>query len=119
MNYRFYNANPKGLLIDDCVLRAISVAEGISWSECQEKLSHLANKEGRLLNEVIFVEKYLDKRYPRKCIKNMTIGEFAKICPKGNYVVSCNGHVVAVLNNVIVDTFDSSKRIMKCCWKVK
>ena len=63
MSYKFYNANPKGLLIDDCVLRSISVAEGISWGECQEKLSHLANKEGRLLNEVIFVEDYLDKKY--------------------------------------------------------
>ena len=41
--YKFYNANPKGLFIDDCVLRSISVAEGISWGECQEKLSKLAN----------------------------------------------------------------------------
>ena len=83
MSYKFYNANPKGLFIDDCVLRSISVAEGISWGECQEKLSRLANKEGRLLNEVIFVEDYLDKRYPRKCIKDMTVGEFASMCPKG------------------------------------
>lgn len=28
--YKYYNANPKGLLTDDCVLRSISVAEGIS-----------------------------------------------------------------------------------------
>ena len=117
--YIFYNANPKGLFIDDCVLRSISVAEGISWSECQKKLSYLSNKEGRLLNEVVFVEKYLDERYPRKCMKNMTVGEFAKICPKGNFVVTMNGHITTVINNVIVDTFDCSKRIMKCCWQIK
>ena len=118
-NYHFYNANPNNLFIDDCVLRSISVAEGISWSECQEKLSRLANKEGRLLNEVVFVDKYLDSRYPRKCFKNMTVGEFAKKCPKGNFVVTMNGHITAILNNIIVDTFDCSKRIMKCCWKIK
>lgn len=88
MAYKFYNANPKGLLIDDCVLRSISVAEGISWNECQEKLSKLANKEAMLLNDVRFVEGYLDDRYPRKCYDNMTIGEFAKQCPKGHFVVT-------------------------------
>lgn len=119
MAYRYYNANPRNILTDDCVLRSISVAEGISWGECQEKLSRLANKEGRLLNEVIFVEDYLNKRYPKKCFRNMTIGEFAKKCPKGNFVVTTNGHITAVLNNVIVDTFDCSKRIMKCCWQIK
>ena len=30
MKYKFYNANPKGLFIDDCVLRSISVDEGKS-----------------------------------------------------------------------------------------
>ena len=116
--WKYYNANPKGLLIDDCVLRSISVAEGISWNECQKKLSYLANKESMLLNDVIFVEKYLDKRYPRKCYNNMTIGEFARICPKGHFVVTTLGHITAIIDNVIVDTFDCSNRIMKCCWQI-
>ena len=116
--WRYYNANPKGFLIDDCVLRSISVAEGISWKECQEKLSSLANKEAMLLNDVIFVEKYLDKRYPRKCYKNMRVGEFARICPKGHFLVTMDGHITAIIDNIIVDTFDCSKRIMKCCWQI-
>ena len=59
--YRYYNANPRDLLVDDCVLRSISVAEGISWNECQRKLSDLANDEAMLLNDVEFVENYLDE----------------------------------------------------------
>lgn len=116
--YKFYNANPKGLFTDDCVLRSISVAEGITWSECQEKLSYLSNKEAKILNDVSFVEDYLDKRYPRKCYNNMTVGEFSKMCPKGHFVVTMNGHITAIIDNVIVDTFDCSKRIMKCCWQI-
>lgn len=119
MNYRHYNANPKGLYIDDCVIRAISVAEGNSWHETHNKLSRLSNKEGMLLNDVVFVEKYLDERYPRKCYKNLTIGEFAKMCPKGHFVVTTKGHIVAIIDNVIVDTWDSSKRTMKCCWAIE
>jgi hypothetical protein len=116
--YKYYNANPKNLLIDDCVLRSISVAEGISWNECQRKLSYLANEEAMLLNDVEFVENYLDERYPRECCKDMTIGEFCKICPKGHFVVTTRGHITAIIDNVIVDTFDCSNRIMWCCWKI-
>lgn len=116
--YKYYNANPKGLFIDDCVLRSISVAEGISWEVCHKKLSRLANEESRLLNDVIFVEKYLDSNYPRKCIKNMTIGQFANVCPKGHFVVTTNGHITAIIDNVIVDTWDCSKRKMLCCWQI-
>lgn len=116
--FKYYNANPQKLLINDCVLRSISVAEGITWNECQEKLSYLANKKAMLLNDVEFVEEYLDERYPRECCSNMTVGEFAKECPKGHYVVTMNGHITAIIDNVIVDTFDCSDRIMWCCWKI-
>ena len=116
--YKYYNANPRKLLIDDCVLRSISVAEGITWEECQKKLSKLANKEAMLLNDVEFVEKYLDERYPRKCYKNMTIGQFCRTCSKGHFVVTTKGHITAIIDDVIVDTFDCSNRIMMCCWQI-
>jgi hypothetical protein len=116
--YKYYNANPRDLLIDDCVIRSISVAEGISWNECQRKLSDLANEEAMLLNDVEFVENYLDERYPRKCIKNMTIGEFCRNCPRGHFVVTTRGHITAIIDNVIVDTFDCSNRTMWCCWQI-
>lgn len=116
--FKYYNANPQKLLINDCVLRSISVAEGISWNECQEKLSYLANKKAMLLNDVEFVESYLDDRYIRKCCENMTVGEFAKKCPKGHFVATMNGHITAIIDNVIVDTFDCSDRIMWCCWEI-
>jgi hypothetical protein len=116
--YHYYNANPKGLLTDDCVLRSISVAEGISWEECQRKLSYLSGKKGLLLNDVEFVEDYLDRLYPRKCYDNMTIGQFAKICPKGHFVATTQGHITAIIDNVIVDTFDCSNRDLYCCWQI-
>ena len=117
--FKYYNTNPLNILTDDCVLRAISVAEGISWDECQRKLSYLSNKEGLLLNDIGFVEQYLDDRYNRKCYQNITIGQFAKSCPKGNFVVTTKGHITAIINNVIVDTWDCSNRLMKCCWQIK
>ena len=118
MRYFFYNPNPKGLLTDDCVCRSISVAEGITWEQCHEKLSDLSRREGVILNDVSFVENYLDKRYPRMCYENMTVGEFSKIAPKGHFVATMNGHITAIIDNVIVDIFDCSNRKIKCCWQI-
>ena len=31
--YKYMNMNPNGNNVEDCTIRAISVAEGISWDE--------------------------------------------------------------------------------------
>lgn len=118
MRYYFYNANPKGLFTEDCTCRSIAVAEGITWEECHEKLSDLSRKYGVILNDSRFIEDYLDKRYPRICYKDMSVGEFSKIAPKGHFVVTMRGHITAIIDNVIVDTFDCSDRQMLCCWQI-
>ena len=63
--WKYYNANSKGNFVNDCVVRAISVAESKSWDNTYEELSDLAQSEGILLDDVNFVENYLDKRYSR------------------------------------------------------
>lgn len=117
--YKYYNANPFNLNTEDCVLRSISVAEGITWNECQKKLSCLSRKEGKLLNDATFVEKYLDLNYKRLRYSNITVGEFARICSKGHFVATMTNHITAIIDNVIVDTFDCSNRIIKNCWQIK
>lgn len=116
--YKYYNANPKNLLTDDCVIRSISVAEGISWNDCQHKLSILSGEAGKVLNDAKFVEDYLDDRYPRVSYGGIRVGDFAKSCPKGHFLVTMNNHITSIIDNVIVDTFDCSDRIIKSCWKV-
>ena len=64
MKYFYYNANPKGLFTEDCTCRSISVAEGITWEECHKKLSDLSRQYGVILNDVDFIEDYLDKNLP-------------------------------------------------------
>ena len=115
----YYNANPLNVYTEDCTIRAISVAEGTTWDEAYGKLSYLAGIRGKILNDVVFIEEYLDSKYQRQCYTNVTVGEFAEKCPKGHFVVTMNNHIVAIIDNVIVDTFDCSNRIMKCCWKIK
>ena len=117
--WRYYNANSKGNFVNDCVVRAISVAEGKSWDKTYEELSDIAQSEGILLDDVNFVENYLDKRYPRACHYSKTVGEFLNEHTHGVYLVTMQGHITVIQNGVLYDTFDCRPRRMWCAWKVK
>lgn len=121
--FKHYNANVKGNNVSDCVVRAISLAEGESWKHTYRKLSMLAEEKGTLLDDVDFVESYLDDRYPRQAHLSKTVGEFSEECKKGIYLVTMPGHITCIIKGkegigVIYDTFDPSQRRMWCAWKV-
>ena len=116
--FTYRNVNPNKFDIEDCTVRALSTIEGISWDKAYEKLSYYARKMGLMMSSVEFIEHYLDKRYPRKCHYDITVGQFAKDHPKGKYLVTMPGHITAIKNGVIIDTFDCSDRMMWCSWKV-
>ena len=116
--YKFYNANTKGNFVNDCVVRAISVAEDKSWNETYEELSDLAQIEGVLLDDVEFIENYLDKRYIRECHYSKSVGEFLEEFPTGTYLITMKGHITTIIDGVLYDTFDCRDRRMWCAWKV-
>ena len=116
--FKYYNANAKNNFIDDCVIRAVSVAEGKTWDETYDELSILARKQGLLFSSVPFVENYLDNKYKRTCCKSKTVGEFADSHKKGIYLITMNGHITCSFYGVIIDTFNPKNRLMKCAWKV-
>ena len=117
--WKYYNANSKGNFVNDCVVRAISVAEGKSWDETYDELSDIAQSEGILLDDVEFVENYLDKRYKRACHYSKTVGEFINEHTHGTYLITMPGHITVAINGVLFDTFDCRVSRMWCAWKVK
>lgn len=86
--YKYYNANEFGYDIEDCTIRAVSVAEGISWDKAYQKLSDYARKRGLMLSSVESIEQYLDDNYERVCDTGLTVGEFAENYPLGRFLVT-------------------------------
>lgn len=86
--FTYYNANEFGRDIEDCTIRATSVAEGISWDEAYKKLSDYARKRGLMINSVESIEQYLDDNYERICTPNVTVGEFAYENPYGIFLIT-------------------------------
>lgn len=116
--YKFHNANSKGNFVNDCVVRAISVAESKTWDESYDELSDIAQSEGILLDDVRFVENYLDRMYKRVSHYSKTVGEFAEEYPKGVYLVTMPGHITVIIDGVVLDVFDCRNRTMWTAWEV-
>ncbi len=118
MNYKFYNANARGMFVNDCTIRAISLAEGKTWDETYAELSEIAQQQGIILDDVNFIEPLLDSRYERVCYDSKTVGEFAEENPYGVFLITMNGHITCCIDGVIYDTFDCRERTMWCAWEV-
>ena len=117
--YKYYNANALGNYVNDCSIRAISVAENKSWGETYDELSRIAKRNGILLDDVNFIEPLLDSRYDRvPTYFSETVGDFIDEHPKGTYLITMNGHITVAINSTIYDTFDCRDRILKDAWQV-
>lgn len=117
--YKFYNANPRGNFVNDCTIRAISLAEGKTWDETYMELSDIAQRNGIILDDVNFIEPLLDFRYKRECPREKFVGEFVEEHPKGTYLLTMKGHISCCINGCLYDSFDCRDRVMWCAWKVK
>ena len=116
--YRYYNKNSHNNRIDDCVIRSLATLTNRSWREVYDELSNLAGNEGLMFESADFVEDYLDKRYERIPHYSKTVGEFTKEYPHGRYAITMQGHITAVIDGDIIDTFDCSDRIIRCAWAI-
>ena len=116
--FKYYNANPYGNDISDCVIRALSVLTNRSWRSVYDELTKRAGDKGLMFDRVEFVEDYLDDRYPRECHYSKTVEEFAREHPYGKYAVTMENHITAIIDGYIVDTFFPDK-VMRCAWKIE
>ena len=118
MSYKFFNANAHGNFVNDCTIRAISVAEGKTWDETYQELSEIAQQNGIILDDVNFIEPLLDNRYQRVCYNQKYVGDFVEEHSKGTFLITMNGHITCCIDGVIYDTFDCRDRMMWCAWYV-
>lgn len=119
--YEYYNANPLGRIVNDCTVRAISLATEQSWDATYRELSEFARKQGITFSEIEFINEYLEKRYKHYCLANeiMTLEDFLNLKLPGRWLVTMSGHITCVIDGICYDTFDPSNRYIWCVYKVK
>lgn len=118
--YRYYNANPFGRHVNDCAVRAISLAENESWDDTYQKLSDYSRRQGITLSETSFINDYLADRYERVCLRGIyTVQDFLDLQMRGTYLITMSGHITCVIDGEVWDTFDCTSRPVWCIYRVK
>lgn len=117
MTYKYYNPNPTGEDKTDCVVRALTIALNKSWDEVYWLLCNLGQAFGIWGDRMEVWSSCLRqcgfKRFtiPNTCPDCYTFWEFVKDHPRGTYVLASEGHVAAVKDGVLYDSFDSRARV--------
>lgn len=125
MAYKFYNPNPDGILVDDCVFRALSIVMDEDWETTYVKLAVLGLMYHNRMDSNYVWGKYLEnngfKKYiiPDTCPDCYTIRKFCDDHKSGIYLLATGNHVVAVIDGDYIDTFDSGDYIPIYYWKRK
>lgn len=121
--FSYYNANPYKRLVNDCTVRAISVATDKTWNETYRELSDYARIEGNMLDDVMYIDRYLDmnfeKVYCKGSRRRLSVDEFVRQYTKGIYLITMRGHITCCIDGTIYDTFYPGDRLVWDVYKVK
>lgn len=120
--FKYYNANPRNRQVNDCTVRAISLATGRTWDQAYEELSKFAQAQAIMPDEVDYINEYLGRRYRRACGcqgEKITVGDFVRLYPYGIFLITMSGHITCAINGTIYDTFDPSDRYVWDAYIVK
>ena len=126
--YKYYNAHPKGLIVGDCVKRAITVAAEMDYMQVQRELNKYkkvtgANKFNAGYNPHKYVENVLNAvklSFPAKKGEHRMNGtRFCLKYPKGRYILNMANHWSCCVDGVIYDIWDCSNKCVYTAYKIK
>lgn len=123
--YQRYNPNPETARVGDCTVRALCKALSKDWYEVYINLCLYGlvyadmpsanNVWGAYLKDCGYERCII----PDTCPNCYTVEDFTQKHSKGTYVLSLNGHVVAVKDGDYFDTWDSGQEIPVYYWREK
>lgn len=117
------NPNPKGKLVGDCVIRAVSIATGNTWCRVYDEIYQVGREECDMMSSDAVWGLYLYRigfepfLLPEACPKCTTVREFAKRFPEGTYIIGTGGHAVCVRDGDWYDTWNSADMVPSFFWE--
>ena len=109
----YYNPNPYGAKVGDCVIRAISAATKQDWDKVYTGLSFqgFALKDMPSSNyvwaEYLRAKGFVRETLPNTCPVCYTVGDFADEHPVGVYILGTGQHAVTIRDGNVYDSWDS------------
>lgn len=127
-SFHFYNANPHNRFTTDCVIRAISTALEIDYNTVVMEMAELQCRTGFDTSEKTAINKYLSNKgwvkhnqLKKEDNTKYTGKEFCKLLRaennNKNIIANIGGHhIVAIINNKVYDTWNSTDGCIGNYW---
>jgi len=117
MAWKRYNPNPQGLIVGDCVVRAITAVTSVDWRTAHRDLCDLARdmadmpSSDRVWWEYLRQCGFLRRTMLDRCPECYTVADFCEDHPRGVYVLGPHEHAVACINGDYYDSWDSGNTV--------
>lgn len=123
MSYVRYLNNPSGKIVNDSMVRAISLVTGENWQKTYiglamqgfflHEMPNSRNVWSSFLSQQGFKCHLISKEYQ----EDYTLEDFVLNHPKGIYIVTCDDYLVPVINGSYYDSQESGNRVPQSYWQ--
>lgn len=120
--YVYYNPNPLGKQVGDCVVRALAKILHTDWDTVYDEVCREGKRMGDMPSSNSVWVALLRKRgfsctpLVNTCPLCYTVKDFCADHRQGEYLLSIGNHVVAVANGNYYDSWDSGNEIQISFW---
>ena len=117
----FRNPNPCNILIGDCVIRAVSIAQKQGWRITHKDLCDLSREMCNVPSANSVWGTYLMERGAQYFEPNkpITIRQFCLLNPYGTFTVGTGSHAVTIIDGDWYDIWDSGDEYISYIFKIK
>ena len=112
--WQFMNRNPKGKLVGDCTVRAISIATDKAWMDTYLDLCLFGMMMADMPSSNSVTTAYLKNQgfkrrtIPESCPDGYCVSDFCTDHPKGTYIIGTGSHLTTIIDGTLWDSWDSS-----------
>ena len=116
--YRCYNPNPCGKAVGDCVIRAVSKVENMSWEQAYISVCVFGYvycdmpSSNAVWSAYLKSRGYMQHAVPDNCPLCYTVKDFCREHDRGSFLLGTGTHVVAVVDGDYYDAWDSGNEVI-------
>lgn len=116
-SFKFCNVEPNQEKLQDCVIRAISLATGIRYDDVVKNLfSNGQQHSCDCINVSCYTKLIENLGYYTRNVDNYTVGDLADMHPNKVILIRIQGHLTCAIDNCIYDLWDCRNKIATNYW---
>lgn len=122
MSYIYFNPNPLGKRVGDCVIRAVAKLTAQSWGKVYYGIAQAGFELCDMPSSNAVWAAYLKRQgfrrfvIPDTCPNCYTVRDFCLDNPRGKFLLATGSHVVTVVDGDYYDAWDSGDEIPIYYW---